>query len=385
MQRDLQTLTDALEHTGWAAEVCDAQWRLTWVSSQLRQLLKARDDEDLGLGRHLIESRAAAAWQRVTTPAARRHWLGLSLAVMLGERPGERAQIADLARRLHGIDPEQLTAVDTPVWTSVIESLEVELPLGRIRYFGVRARDRAGTPSCTIYIYGSSLPAGLLALVARGNRTQFERMARLEQAGPRRAAVLFADLQASGTISRHLSSSAYFDLVKELWSAGDELVIAEGGVVGKHAGDGVTAFFLVDELGGASAAAAASIRAARGLCVVAEAAAARLHGTGEALYLNVGLHWGPSLYMGQIVTGGRLEVTALGDEVTEAARIQHVARDGAILASKPLVEHLDEQDSARLGLTPAELRYVLLSELPDADAKDVRDAGRIALTVLSPG
>ncbi len=56
--------------------------------------------------------------------------------------------------------------------------------------------------------------------------------------------------------------------------------------------------------------------------------------------MNVGAHWGPALYMGQIVTGGRLEVTALGDEVNEAARVQQSARDGEILATKSLVEQL---------------------------------------------
>jgi class 3 adenylate cyclase len=382
MHRDLEALAEALEHTGWAAELCDADWRLVWVSSQLRHLLKARDDGELGLGQPLVESRAAAAWQRVTAERARRNWLEPTLEVMLAERPAQRDAIGAAARRLHEIDIERLRPRELPVWTSVIDSLDVELSLGRIRYFGVRVRTADGTPTCTIYIYGSTLPAALLALVARGNRTQFERMARLERPGRRRAAVLFADLQASGTISRHLSSSAYFDLVCELWSAGDDLVIDHGGVVGKHAGDGVTAFFLVDDLGGASAAAAAAIRAARGLCTVAQSGAARLRDSGEQLHLNVGLHWGANVFMGQVVTGGRLEVTALGDEVNEAARIQHVARGGAVLASKALVEHLDEADAARLDVDADALRYTLLAEMPGADAKDARDAGRIPLAEL---
>jgi class 3 adenylate cyclase len=330
----------------------------------------------------VIESRSAPAWQRVTAEQARRSWLEPTLEVMLAERPAERNRIGEAASRLHGIDIERLQPRALPVWTSVIDSLDVELSLGRIRYFGVRVRGADGAPTCTIYIYGSTLPAALLALVARGNRTQFERMARLERPGRRRAAILFADLQASGTISRHLSSSAYFALVCELWSAGDELVIDHGGMVGKHAGDGVTAFFLVDDLGGASSAAAAAIRAARGLCSVAQSSAARLQDSGEPLHLNVGLHWGANLFMGQVVTGGRLEVTALGDEVNEAARIQHVARGGAVLASKALVEHLDEEDAGRLGVDPSGLRYDLLAEMPGANPKDVRDAGRIPLAEL---
>jgi len=57
--------------------------------------------------------------------------------------------------------------------------------------------------------------------------------------------------------------------------------------------------------------------------------------------VSVGVHWGGSLYMGQVVTRGRLEVTALGDEVNECARIQRAASGGAILASKGVLERLD--------------------------------------------
>ena len=35
--------------------------------------------------------------------------------------------------------------------------------------------------------------------------------------------------------------------------------------------------------------------------------------------LRFGLHWGSTLYVGNISTRGRTEVTALGDEVNEAA------------------------------------------------------------------
>ena len=46
------------------------------------------------------------------------------------------------------------------------------------------------------------------------DRGMFERMARLTEPGRREAAVLFADIQSSGELSRHLSSAAYFRLVQ---------------------------------------------------------------------------------------------------------------------------------------------------------------------------
>jgi hypothetical protein len=35
---------------------------------------------------------------------------------------------------------------------------------------------------------------------------------------------------------------------------------------------------------------------------------------GVNVRVNVGIHWGGTLMVGQVATGGRLEVTALGDE-----------------------------------------------------------------------
>ena len=97
--------------------------------------------------------------------------------------------------------------------------------------------------------------------MARGNPGMFERMARLIEPARHRTAILFADLQASSVLSRRLSSASYFDLIKTLTTAIDSAVVKGLGIVGRHAGDGVTAFFLADDVGSASAAARATIEA----------------------------------------------------------------------------------------------------------------------------
>ena len=61
----------------------------------------------------------------------------------------------------------------------------------------------------------------------------------------------------------------------------------------------------------------------------------------DHLVVRFGLHWGSTIHIGNITTSARFEVTALGDEVNEAARIEACASGGRILASKPLVERLD--------------------------------------------
>ena len=117
--------------------------------------------------------------------------------------------------------------------------------------------------------------------------------------------------------------------------------------------------------------------------VVADLAETGVEVSREDCRLNVGAHWGADLFIGQVVTGGRLEVTALGDEVNECARVEQVATGGQRLVSKTLVERLDEEAAADLGLRPRSLTYRMLAELTRdggaAGGKAERDAGSLAV------
>ncbi len=376
----LAAMAEQLEHTGWAAELCAPDWTLVWVSGQFRRLLGDPDDAALGLGRHLLETRRMELRTRYIPDETQLDWMRENIPHMLADTPGGREALVSMT------DSPDIQAIARearerhfPAWTSIIHWA----PVGRIRYFGLRPRARDGEELGTVYLYGSSLPASLLALVARGDPTLFARMAKIAEPGRREAAVLFADLQASGTLSRRLPSAAYFGLLQNLSTVMDAMIVEHGGIVGKHAGDGVTAFFLTEDLGSPSGAARGAIEAARRMASAAQAAGAEA-GV-EDLCLNVGVHWGGTLYMGQIVTDGRLEVTALGDEVNEGARIQETARDGAVLAAKPLIERLDDADARVLGLDPATVTYRALSEIPGAGEKAVRDAGLVAVTDVRAG
>jgi class 3 adenylate cyclase len=167
----------------------------------------------------------------------------------------------------------------------------------------------------------------------------------------------------------------------------DGAIAGRGGIVGKHAGDGASGFFLVEDLGSPSAASRAAVEAAR---EIEERAArvARAHGDGsvdpETVKLNIGVHWGGTLYMGQVVTGGRLEVSALGDAVNECARIQESAREGEILASKDLLERLESDDAEAVGCSLEQMTYRLVSELPHASEKAIHDAGGLAVARIDP-
>jgi class 3 adenylate cyclase len=274
-----------------------------------------------------------------------------------------------------------------PRWVSAVDFDGNEFT-GRLQYLGERVTDDRGNVVGYLVLYGPSLPASVLALLTRGDAGTFARMAALTEPGRRQAAVLFAALEDSGALSRRLPSAVYFELVRELVTAIDDAVVARLGVIGKHTGDGVTAFFLADDHGSRSAAARAALEVAREIEAIvartaAEGRAGRLLEAGGARF-NTGVHWGSTLYIGQVATGGRLEVQALGDEYNEALRIQQTARGGSTLASKALLERLDADDAGALGIDPGRMTYTTLAELPNASEKATRDAGTIAVALLDP-
>ncbi len=199
-------------------------------------------------------------------------------------------------------------------------------------------------------------------------------MDRLREPCRRAAAILFADLEASGELSRRLSSRAYFELIRALTDLIDSVVGAHTGILGKHAGDGASALFLAEDAGGDSAAARSAIEAARE--IRDRATALR-----DSVRVKVGVHWGATLMVGQVSTRGRLEVTALGDEMNEAARIENAAHGGVVLASKDAIERLSTQDAHSLAVDPDTLTYRTIAELT-TNEKAVRDAGSIAVAEL---
>ena len=211
-----------------------------------------------------------------------------------------------------------------------------------------------------------------------GDTRHLDRTYSVSRADRRPSAILFADLEASTPLARRLSTQDYFNLARRLVRAADVSVVESGGVVGRHLGDGVTAFFLADVIGSESAAARACIEASRSLRTAVPAIAERSGLAAEDVVLRFGLHWGSTLYVGLFKTIARAEVTAMGDEVNETARIEACASGGRALASKQLIERLTANDAADLGLDRVE--YSLLGDLPTATEKARRDAPQLPVT-----
>ncbi len=139
----------------------------------------------------------------------------------------------------------------------------------------------------------------------------------------------------------------------------------------------LTAFFLAETAGSESAASRACIETARALTAALPEIAAR-SGLQVDVSFRCGLQWGATPYVGRITTAGRTEVTALGDEVNEAARIEACATGGRTIASKVLIERLDPVDATIVGIGPDRATYTTLADLATATDKLRRDAPSIA-------
>ncbi len=368
-------------HWGW---VLDDRWRVVHVTDELRLTFGGNTElSRWPIGAHFFgpEFREATRGWRfgTTTEALFRSNFAAVGGWVLTDTPGGREQLREL------VDPSLRDMVDGLVpddpaarWFAGA-GMGLDEAVG-VPLAGIRIRDRDGRLAGTAMI--SKPAAGMATLgsmTSMADPGYLARMLQVARAGRRPAAILFADLEASSPLARRLSTASYFTLSRRLARAADRCVIDAGGLPGRHAGDGVVAFFLAETAGSESAAAQACITAARALRGAVGDVAARSDLQREDVVMRFGLHWGSTLYVGSITTGGRSEVTALGDEVNEAARIEACAGGGLALASKDLMERLEPEDATALGLDPDHVTYTILADLPGATEKARRDAPAIAV------
>ncbi len=369
----------ALEDGRMAGEVSDKSWRLVYVSTELRNLVGHYDDDELSYGTITVLRAAAAPDVWRLSERSQALWWKIDGPYLRSDLPDDLDLVAEFGPLAKAF--EALRAAEPPIaWAGKFETSFPDGANANVGRLVVRLNGTDGSFRGAISLYvGGGLRGSVQAMLSRGDDGMFERMAALTEPARRPAAILFADLEASGVLSRKLSTKAYFGLIREMTTAIDGAVIKHGGIVGKHVGDGVSAFFLAEQCGGDEHAAAAALRAAEAI----QHRTATMGPGGEPLAINVGVHWGATLVIGQVVTGGRLEVTALGDEVNQAARVQEVARGGSTLASKDVVERLPAAVASSLGIDPDDVAYTVLSEIEHADEKARRDAGGVAICEIT--
>jgi hypothetical protein len=268
----LRELAEQLDGHRWAAELVDERWRLVWVSQELRAM-RAEDEDRIRYGQHFLMSGTAGF--TVLTESGRERWIRTNVPFMLRSERDKAAIAQMLTPDLRAVVEQLEPQSPPPRWMSTFDFARGEF-VGHVSYIGERVDDEDGRLIGYLFLYTPDLPASLLMLLVRGERSMYERMARLVEGKLRPAAILFADLESSSALSRRLSTAGYFRLITSLRTAFDAAVAALGGIVGKHAGDGVTAFFLSEQVGSDSAAARAALEIARGVNDVAASVADKL-------------------------------------------------------------------------------------------------------------
>ncbi len=386
----LAAWASALNETGHWANVFDAKWRYVFETQELRKTFADMGRPSatmLGLHRFSRETNqrlAAAVGGPWVEPEFRRAYFSDLGPYVLAGTPGGREELRriidpELADLVDGLQPQAAPTawVVGTEWTTAGADVtgsavwfRVDDDHGNLAGFCSLSKPAAGMSH-----FGVALAVADLA--------HLERMRAVAYPDRRPAAILMADLEASSLLARRLSTAQYFAFGRRLVRWQDRCIIDAGGIVGRHAGDGVVAFFLAETAGSESAAARSCITAARTLRDSLVEIAARSEIPPTEIALRFGLHWGATLYMGRILTGGRSEVTALGDEVNEAARLEACATDGRILASKALIERLNHGDAQALFLNTSRVIYTPLADLPTATDKARRDAPAIAVCDLT--
>src|SRR5829696_6697533 len=292
----LRELAAQLDSYGWAAELLDGRWHLVWVSEELMAMYGESDPEQLAIGDHVYVSRTRALELGLITEESAERWTRTNGPVVLDAVDGASDEVTATldtrwARLLEELEPRPAPAG----WTSTVDFSRDEF-FGRINYVAERLHDPERELLGYLFLYGLDVPASIATLLMRGDRHMHERMAALVEPGQRSAAVLFADLEASGTLSRQLPSPVYFRLIRDIRTALEAVVAGWGGIVGKHAGDGVTAYFLSEQLDSDSRAARVALETARSLPKRTREAATRLSDEGlpvdpDTSRLKVAVHW----------------------------------------------------------------------------------------------
>jgi class 3 adenylate cyclase len=379
----------AMQDAGEWGWIVDSSWNLRYVTDAQRLSL-AYDVEmvPIVVGEHLFGPETMAMSAHWRTGATQQHetWSAYFANVggwILADTDGGKAELRSvldpsLVEMIDELEPSHAAAA-----TASSSAAGTSERGGTLLSKGLRIRDADGDLRGTGIVFKPEAGMNVLGTLAlERDPGHLERMRSVASAGRRPAAILFADLEGSSALARTLSTSSYFAAGRRIVRATDRCVVDAGGLVGRHVGDGVVAFFPAEVFDSESTAAAACISAARDIAAAMPQVASRCGLDAEQLTMRFGLHWGSTIYMGNIGTLARSEVTALGDEVNEAARIEACATGGRLLASKPLVERLTVDDAATLRVDPDRLVYTQLAHLTTATDKARRDAPAIAVCEL---
>ena len=164
------------------------------------------------------------------------------------------------------------------------------------------------------------LPAGVPARVVYGAASH-------AHGAERRIAILFADLRGFTKLSESKLPYDVVFVLNQYFKAMGEAVEQAGGTLDKFIGDGVMALFGIDEGPdeGCRRAVDAARRMGAALAKLNEALKADLN---QTLKIGIGIHCGPAI-VGEMGHGSAMHLTAVGDAVNTASRLESATKDFA--------------------------------------------------------
>lgn len=142
-------------------------------------------------------------------------------------------------------------------------------------------------------------------------------------------AVLFADMRDSTAIAERMNSTEYAELLNRYYLAASRVLLRYDAIIDKFIGDEVMALFIPGIAGDQyrERAAQAAVELLTAVGYGSEA--------GPWLEVGVGVHAGIA-YVGNVGAEGMTDLTALGDTVNVAARLQGLAAGGEAVLGEPV-------------------------------------------------
>ena len=148
----------------------------------------------------------------------------------------------------------------------------------------------------------------------------------------RQITVLFADMAGYTAVSERLGEEGAYELIQPIYAIMADAVRELAGTVQDFTGDGIMALFGVP-----AALEDAPLRGCRASLLIqqrlAEAMPAMELRFGFRPQMRIGINSGPAV-VGRVGAGGEARVTAIGDTVNLASRLQSLAEPGTVLLSE---------------------------------------------------
>lgn len=161
----------------------------------------------------------------------------------------------------------------------------------------------------------------------------------VEQGQEREMVILFADLRGFTTLSEDKLPYDVVFVLNRYFAAMGEAIEGAGGRVDKFIGDGVMALFGVETT--VVEASLQALTAARQMSRALENLNRSLaHDLKAPLRMGIGIHCGPAI-VGAMGYGGSISLTAVGDTVNTASRLEALTKEFAaqLVVSEPVVSH----------------------------------------------